>query len=306
MSISTAEIKRQLDSSGSKAVVTAEDYLASCRAAKEANPNLKSIIVVGEPHEGCHTFSEMARADTAGVEFCKGSQIDTVNDICLLPYSSGTTGLPKGVMLTHTNLATNLLQVCYPGNLHMTSPADGGQQERLLGVLPFFHSYGLSCILLCNMLKGSHTVTLPKFEVKGFIDLIQKHKPTFAHLVTPLISLLVNNNDLKKEDLELTRTVVGGAAPIGQSLISQLFEKYGDHMLFQEGYGMTELSPVSHFLLPWTNNQKVGSCGQPVPLTFTKIVDVSTGKAVPRYERGEVCVKGPQVLFENFVPEITS
>jgi acyl-CoA synthetase (AMP-forming)/AMP-acid ligase II len=115
------------------------------------------------------------------------------------------------------------------------------------------------------------------------------------HLVTPLISHIVNNPDYGKKELESVEMVLAGAAPVGKSIINRFLEKAEKYIIYREGYGMTELSPVSHLVSPKTNNSKIGSCGQGLSDTYTKIVDIVTGKTVGRNERGEICVKGPQV-----------
>jgi len=113
--------------------------------------------------------------------------------------------------------------------------------------------------------------------------------------VTPLINHIVNSKDYGKNELEHAHTVCGGGAPIGTSLIEKLLDKAGKYIFFQEGYGMSELSPVSHVLFPETQNTKIGSCGSPIQGTITKIID-SDGNALGKNQSGEVCIKGPQVM----------
>ncbi|OXA41756.1 probable 4-coumarate--CoA ligase 3 [Folsomia candida] len=304
-SYSFMETKRQLEMSDSVTVVTNEENVASVLKAKDANPKIKSVIVVGEPVSGCHSFYEMVKADTFGIDFYKGSSSDTTQELALLPFSSGTTGPPKGVMLTHSNIVTNLIQ-CEPSRgISMIRPAKDGFQERNIGLLPFFHAFGSASILCMTMHMGGHSRTLSKFDQNTFLAAIREHKPTILHLVTPLISHIANSDNYGAKELESAHTIAGGAAPIGQALISQLLDKAGKHFLFQEGYGMTELSPVSHVLLPGTNNTKIGSCGSPIPGTITKIIDLE-GNSLKRNERGEILVKGPQVMLGYYKnPEAT-
>ncbi|ODM92779.1 putative 4-coumarate--CoA ligase 3 [Orchesella cincta] len=295
---SDEEIHRQLCLSDAVCVVAESETLESVRKSKERNPNIKSIVIVGEPHQGCHTFKEMANSDPSGVSLFKASasDVDTTTQVALLPFSSGTTGPPKGVELTHANLATNLIQ-CDPGKgiSLIQTYSSGKTQERHVGLLPFFHAYGLSCLIHMSTYVGAHVMCMRKFDVDLFLQGVRRHKPTAFHLVTPLINHMVNSNNYGKNELAHAHTVLGGAAPIGASLIEKLLDKAGKYFFFQEGYGMSELSPVSHVLLPDTRNTKIGSCGSPVPGTITKIVDTD-GTTLGRNQRGEICVKGPQVM----------
>ncbi|CAL8108931.1 unnamed protein product [Orchesella dallaii] len=293
---SDEEIHRQICLSDAVCVVAEAETLKAVRKSKERNPNIKSIVIVGEPHEGCHTYKEMAKSDPSGVTFFRGTDVDTTTQVALLPFSSGTTGPPKGVELTHANLATNLIQCDPLKGISLMQPYSSGKiQERHIGLLPFFHAYGMSTLLHLSSYVGAHVLCMRKFDVDLFLQGVRRHKPTALHLVTPLINHIVNSKTYGKSELAHAHTILGGAAPIGVSLIEKLLDKAGKYFFFQEGYGMSELSPVSHVLLPETRNTKIGSCGSPVPGTITKIVDVD-GTTLERNQRGEICVKGPQVM----------
>ena len=119
---------RQIQDSEAKSIVTIPAFLPIVQAYQKSNPNLKHVVVLGEARDGCHTYSEMIKTDPTGANFLKGSEIDTNEEVALLPFSSGTTGLPKGVLLTHSNITTHLKQIMIPGYLSFN---DG--QKRLLG-----------------------------------------------------------------------------------------------------------------------------------------------------------------------------
>jgi 4-coumarate--CoA ligase len=148
---------------------------------------------------------------------------------------------------------------------------------------------------MSGVYQGAHVMSLPKFDAKTFLDSIRNHKPTTIHLVTPLISLIVNSDDYTRKEFEHTHSIVGGAAPIGKVLIERVLEKAEKYVFFAEGYGMTELSPLSHFLNASTRNTKAGSCGRCVPSTWSKIIDIKSGETLGPNCNGELLVKGPQV-----------
>ncbi len=203
-------------------------------------------------------------------------------------YTGGTTGVSKGAILQHRNLVANSLQV----KAWCTDFQDG--KEVVLGVLPFFHSYGLTTILNLGLLNGAKLVLLPRFELEMVLKTIDKQKPTLFPGV-PTIYVAINNApNLEKYDIESIRICISGAAPLPVE-VQQEFEKNTGGKLV-EGYGLTETSPVTH-ANPVYGKGKPGSIGLPMPDTEYKIVDVETGETeVPIGEVGEICLKGPQVM----------
>jgi len=154
-----------------------------------------------------------------------------------------------------------------------------------------------------GLYQGAFTKTVPKFEPETFIKGIREHKPTCIHLVPPLISFMAASPEFTKKEFESIHSIMGGAAPIGEALISRLLQKAEKYFFFQEGYGMTESSPVTHILPASTKNTKIGSCGIVMPGTECKLVDPSTGEILGRQERGEICVRGPHVMKGYFKNE---
>ncbi|ROT80532.1 hypothetical protein C7M84_000768 [Penaeus vannamei] len=203
----------------------------------------------------------------------------------------GTTGVPKGVMLTHYNLVANLQQITHPSLMSVR----GAVQDIFLGVLPFFHIYGMVPCMGLSLMTGSLTVTLPMFDPKLYVEAIQKYKVTYLHTVPPLVSFLTQSPMVKPELLDNVHTMICGAAPVGPVLINEFRKKFTDRIQFQEGYGLTEASPVTH-LTP-INKYLPGSTGPSIPNTYAKIVDLETGKTIgPDEGTGELCIKGPQIM----------
>jgi len=296
-----SEIGSQLKHCEAKCIVTIPLFLPVILEAKKLYPKELSsakVIIIGEAQENCHSFFEMLKTNSQGVKLVDSSDPDVncSDDVAMLPFSSGTTGPPKAVMLTHFGLLNNIAQITQPEVGVGKRFKGGNRQEKALGLLPFFHAMANSSLALGTLHYGAHTVVVPKFEPNSFIQLLQKHEFTILHLVTPLISFLVNHPQVGSKELKKLDAVVGGAAPIGNVLISKLLEKAGHYVFFQEAYGMTELSPCSHMVLPETKNTKVGSCGTPLPSTLCKVIDVESGKTLGANQEGEILVKGPQVM----------
>ncbi|CAG7836813.1 unnamed protein product [Allacma fusca] len=295
------ELAHQLNLSGAKAVVTTNTLAPILQNVQRSKGSrVRSIMVVSKeaPPRWAHSFSDMIKTKVDDSVLMNSSGgFDAREHIAAIPFSSGTTGLPKGVMLTHSNLATNVLQFNSPGFANIKQ-CDGNKetQERMIGVLPFFHSYGMTCVMNTCTLRGAHCVTIPVFSKEVFIKVFREHQPTFINMVPPLLNVILNLPEFTKKEFESVDTIMLGAAPVGKALINQVLKKAEKFILVQEGYGMTESSPVS-FLTPATaNNEKLGSIGQPLPTTVAKIVDPKTGDIKSANEGGELCVKGPQVM----------
>ena len=176
------------------------------------------------------------------------------------------------------------------------STVETGSQEVTLAVLPFFHIYSMTAIMIMGLRLGMKVITLPKFDPELFIKALINYKPTVLNLVPPLVSFLASEQSVKSQHLASVNYVTGGAAPFGPTLISKFLTKCAPHKPnFQEGFGMTESSPVTH--LQPIKDGFLGGCGYPMPNTIAKIIDLETGEPLPPDHDGELCVSGPQVMM---------
>ena len=213
---------------------------------------------------------------------------DFEKDIAILQYTGGTTGFPKGVMLTHKNLASNA-QMC---SAWLYRAQEG--KEIVLGALPFFHVYGLTTVLILSVMQGFKMVLIPKPDPDTLLKTIHKQKPTlFPGAPTMYIGIL-NHPDVTKYDLSSVDSCISGSAPLPVEVQEQ-FEKVTGGKLV-EGYGLTESSPVTHANLMWDGTRVKGSIGIPWPDTLAEIRSLETDEPLPPKEIGELVVKGPQVM----------
>ena len=176
--------------------------------------------------------------------------------------------------------------------------------ERLIGILPFFHAYGFSVVLTAGVYLGAHVLTLPKFGPQTFVSAIKRHRPTMMHVVTPLISFLTQSPAVESSELSDTHTIFSTAAPAGPALITKLLEKAEKFVLFQEGFGTTEATSVTHVLdaSRRRRNTKIGSVGTVIPSTESKVVDVRTRQTLGPHERGKILIRGSSIMrgyFQN-------
>jgi len=210
--------------------------------------------------------------------------IDPLDDIAVLPYSSGTTGLPKGVMLTHQNLTANIRQTLAIGMI--------SEDAVLLDFLPFYHIYGMMVLLNCGLVAGTTQIILPRFEPEAAMALMQRHSVTHLYCVPPAVLALVNQPRLDDFDLSSLQLLVSGAAPLPAEVGRQAAAKL--NCIVMEAYGMTEASPVTH--VNPVGAPRAGTVGPAVSDTLAKIVSLETAEELPAGEIGELLVQGPQVM----------
>ena len=209
--------------------------------------------------------------------------IDPANDICVLPYSSGTTGLPKGVMLTHRNVVAQLNQI---------DAIESVEMPALLGVLPFFHIYGMVIILMHGFMRVATIVTLPKFEFEPFLNVLQQWPITSAHIVPPVVVALGKHPLVDTYKFPHLKYIFCGAAPLGPELTQAVEERL--NVKIRQGYGMTEASPATHYTV--AGEERCGAVGRLMPSTEGRMISPETGKDVELGQPGEVWVRGPQVM----------
>lgn len=221
-------------------------------------------------------------ADAAGEH--KPVSFDPVNDIAVLPYSSGTTGGPKGVMLTHFSVASNIRQTLASGLIDNFG--------ILIDFLPFYHIYGMVVLMNAGLAAGATQVIMPRFDPQAFFELIARYKATNLFVAPPVMLALANLPAEAKVDFSSVRFVLSGAAPLAPDIARRVAERYGVTVL--QGYGMTEASPVTHISL--IGRDKLGSVGVLVSDTTQRVVDLDSGVDLGVGEVGELLVEGPQVM----------
>ncbi len=208
-------------------------------------------------------------------------------ELAVLPYSSGTTGLMKGVMLTHRNLVANIEQA------HNSMPLT--EEDTLVGLLPFFHIYGQTVVLNMGLAKGSTVVIMQRFDCDLLMDLMERHGVTWLHVAPPVILQLASHTNVEGRDFSRLKLIISGAAPLDAELAGRAEAKVGAPV--RQGYGMTELSPVSHkSRLARVEETPPGSVGALIPNTEARLIDPETEQDVAEGEEGEIWVRGPQVM----------
>jgi len=277
------ELTHQMNDSGARFLLTVPPFLEIAAEAAEGS-GVEEVFVLGEPDPGSAAtpFAELLGdpGDAPAVE------IDPAEDLAVLPYSSGTTGLSKGVMLTHRNLVANIIQV--GTTLELT------EGDVMVGCLPFFHIYGMTVIMNLGIREGVPIVTMPRFDLEQFLELIEKHRITRTFVVPPIALALAKHPAVAERDLSSISHVNSGAAPLGPELSSQVADRLD--AVVTQGYGLTETSPVTHVVPFASEINPPGSIGPPVAGTECRLVDPDSGEDVAPGERGEVWVRGPQVM----------
>ena len=243
-------------------------------------------LVVKVEHSGNHHLLKEIMKRTVPKESIE--DIDFENDLALLQYTGGTTGLPKGVMLTHKNLLANT-EMC---KAWMYKGKRG--KEKVLGILPFFHVYGMTTVMILSVVQGYQMILMPNFNAEKTLKTIHKEKPTLFPGAPTIYIGLLNHPDIGKYDLSSIDACISGSAALPVEIQEQ-FEKVTGGKLV-EGYGLSETSPVTHANLIWDEPRVIGSIGLPWPDTDAAILSLESGEPVPIGEIGEISIKGPQVM----------
>lgn len=280
------EIVRQLQASGARLLIVAAHWRAQAEeAATAAGLSGRDVLLLDI--DGC-----VNPTGSGGPEIT----FDPATHVAVLPFSSGTTGKPKGVMLTHRNLVANVAQ------LHPVSGV--GPDETLVAVVPFFHSYGLTGLLCAALRDRARLIVMPAFDLGQFLAAIENYRVTQAYIAPPVAVALAKDPMVDSFDLSSLHTLTSAAAPLDEELARAVAQRLGCRVV--QAYGMTELSPASHVIPlegrhPDGVEAPVSSCGWTVPNSESKIVDIETGAEIPLpasglSEPGELCFRGPNVM----------
>lgn len=275
------DLGRHLTDSRAKLLITAA-ALASTWKDVTKDAGVEHVITFDSPSGGAIGFNELLAKPGKPPEITIAP-----TDIIALPYSSGTTGLPKGVMLTHRNLVANILQVDASNHyLH--------ERDTTIAFLPFFHIYGMVVIGLVGLWSGATLVVMPRFDADAYLDLVERHRATILHVVPPVVVALAKHPSVERRDFSSIRKLFSGAAPLGASTIDQCTRRI--KCILQQGYGLTETSPATHVTSDEPSKNKYGSVGQLVSNTECRIVDPDSGNDVAPGHDGEIWLRGPQVM----------
>lgn len=282
------EIETQLRDAKASWLITVSPLLAQAKAAAAAVGIADDHLIVLDGAAGHPNLRELLTSGAVPPEV----SFDPTTQLAVLPYSSGTTGVPKGVMLTHHNLVANVDQSRAIISLV--------PEDRVLAVLPFFHIYGMTVLLNLALRQRSSLVTMPKFDLVEFLTNIQNFKCTFLFIAPPIAVALAKHPVVDQFDISSVHTMFSGAAPLdgetGEAAASRL------HARMLQGYGMTELSPVSHAMVANRTDVPVSSIGELLPNVQAKLVDVTTGEEITEVGEngetlpGELWVRGPNVM----------
>ena len=277
-SYTAPEVAHQLKDSGAEILITIPAFLPVAEAAV-AGSQVRQIVVIGGA-EGKTSLDDLM-GEPLGAQV----PVDLDAHVLVLPYSSGTTGLPKGVMLSHRNMVVNVDQ-----GLALLDVQAG---ETTVAFLPFFHIYGMNVLMNSYLSRGAALVTMPRFDLEGLLRHIQTHRVERLFVAPPVAIAFAKHPMIDQFDLSSLKVVMSAAAPLGADVAQAVSTRLRCSVI--QGYGMTELSPLTH-VVPH-HSPRPGAVGVTAPNSRTRIVDPVTGRDCGPNEDGEVWVSGPQVMI---------
>jgi len=304
------EIELQMNDSGAVVIVTL-DLIFRRVANVKANTALKYIIVTSIqdylpfPKNLLYPLAARREGSDRSVAYGPGvlnmrellehassapllSEVDAERDLALLQYTGGTTGTPKGCMLTHYNLVANTIQC------KLWLQCKEKATERYLAALPFFHVFGMTVLMNLSIATAGTLYLVPRFNIHNILKLIHEHEPTLFPGAPTMYNAIIHHPHVSRYDLSSIKACVSGAAPLPGEVQTKFEQLTGGKLI--EGYGLTEASPVTHVNKLW-GKRKIGSIGIPIPDTDAKVVDPDTGEELPPGEIGELIISGPQVML---------
>ncbi|KAH7009732.1 hypothetical protein EDB80DRAFT_868264 [Ilyonectria destructans] len=292
------ELAFQLKDSQAKVLVTQFEFLeVACAAAKIAGMPKDRIVLIGDAKDEKKSFLHFKELWVTQGDSRHQRTLSKApkTDLSFLAYSSGTTGLPKGVMLSHTNIVSNILMIDSTEGQHLSwSGGFNNSGDRMLAFLPFYHIYGLVCLMHFSMYTGFELVVMPKFELDKFCSYVQTMKITIAPVVPPVLLLLGKHPIVENYDLSSLRMLSSGAAPLTKELVDGVYQRI--KVPVKQGYGLSETSPATHAQV-WDQWQStMGSVGPLLPNMVAKYMSADE-KEVPAGQTGELWLKGPNIFL---------
>src|ERR1051326_6776531 len=278
------ELAQQLNDARASFLLTVPPFMDNAREAVRQVSTIREIFVFGEA-EGATPFASLLEHGDRPPSVV----IDPRQDLVALPYSSGTTGLPKGVMLSHYNLVAELSVVNARPDLVFPT-----EHDTLLAFLPYFHIYGIVMFLSLGLSQGATIVNMPRFDLEQYLEQVQRYGVTYLHLVPPIVIALSKHPIVDKYDLSRAKWALSAAAPLGGPAAEAFTERLGTQLI--QAYGMTEVSGATHVGSCVPGHIKPTSGGTLVPNTECLVVDPASGEAVDRGVHGEIWVRGPIVM----------
>ena len=284
-----SEIQKQLEDSAAAWLVTVSPLLDQALTAAHAVGIPDDRIIVLDGADGHPNLRDLLGEGRTPPEV----SFDPATHVAVLPYSSGTTGVPKGVMLSHRNLVANVHQC----RISIRLDSD----DRVLAVLPFFHIYGMTVLLNLALRQRASLVTMPRFDLVEFLRNIQTYEATFLFIAPPIAVALAKHPVVDEFDISSVHSVFSGAAPLDGETAEAAGRRI--HARFFQGYGMSELSPVSHAIPPERGDMPVSSVGVLLPNVEAKLIDTETGAEIDDHgddgltAPGELWVRGPNVML---------